>query len=68
MSTKFQQLFQQIMEDNSAGAGGVFGNTNAWSSENVDSVDTKATMSVVNWKNKKKKKTPLIRRNLKGSL
>jgi hypothetical protein len=56
------------MEDNSAGAGGVFGNTNAWSSENVDSVDTKATMSVVNWKNKKKKKTPLIRRNLKGSL
>jgi hypothetical protein len=65
MSTKFQQLFQQIMEDNSVG--GALGTTDAWSPTNIDKVDTRATMSVVG-KNKKKKKFPLIKRRLPGGL
>lgn len=68
MFNKFQQLFLQIMENNCAGPGGVFGPNDAWSPENVNNNDTRATMSVVNWKKKKRKKTPLIKRNMKGSL
>ena len=65
MSTKFQQLFQQIMEDNTVA--GVLGTTSAWSADNIDDTDTRATMSIVG-KNKKKKKFPLIKRRLPGGL
>lgn len=71
MSTKFQQLFLQLMEDNSAAPGGAFGPNDAWSPENAPNNDTRATMSVVNWgkgKKEKKKKFPLIKRNLNRSL
>lgn len=65
MSTKFQQLFLQLMEDNTVG--GVLGTGDAWSKTNIDKVDTRATMSIVG-KGKKKKKFPLIKRNLPGGL
>jgi hypothetical protein len=72
MSTKFQQLFLQLMEDNSAAPGGVFGSNDAYASP--ENLDTKFSMaitgksSVKGPKNKKKKKFPLIRRNLNRSL
>jgi hypothetical protein len=66
MSTKFQQLFLQIMEDNSSSPGGVFGPNDAYSDAN--NVDTKFSMAIAGKKISKKKKMPLIRRNLNRSL
>lgn len=65
MSTKFQQLFFQIMEDNTVA--GALGSVSAWSPENIDKTDTRATMSIAG-KNKKKKRFPLIKRRLPGGL
>jgi hypothetical protein len=58
------------MEDNSAGVGGVFGSVDAWGPENIDKVDTRATMSVVNWgkKKNKNKKFPVIKRKMTREL
>jgi hypothetical protein len=67
MSDQFQQLFLKLMQENTAGPGGVFGDVNAWSAENQNSVDTRATMSIVNWKNKKKK-NKLTKRKFDRSL
>lgn len=73
MSTKFQQLLDQIYENlNSAGAGGSFGPTNVYGNpEEFDKQDTKAAMSVAGStisKNKRKKlkskKIPIIKRRL----
>jgi len=71
MSTKFQQLFLQLMEDNSAAPGGAFGPNDAWSSKNITNKEKKTTKYVLNWgkgKKEKKKKFPLIKRNLNRSL
>jgi hypothetical protein len=67
MFNKFQQLFLKLMSENTAGPGGVFGSGDAWSPENQSSIDTRATMSIVNWKNKKKKNR-LTKRKLDRSL
>jgi len=74
MSSKFQQLFLQILEDvgNSAGPGGSFGPNDAYS--NPDNIDTKFAMAITGkasvGKPRKKKKLnfPLIRRKLDTSL
>jgi hypothetical protein len=65
MLQNFQRLVNQILE-NTAAPGGVFGPNNAYSAENIDKLDTRATMSVVGSgsKKKKKKKMPLMRRTL----
>lgn len=65
MSTKFQQLFQQILEDNTVGS--ALGASDAWTPSNIDKIDTRATMSITG-KGKKKKKFPLIKRRLPGGL
>lgn len=70
MSTKFQQLFLQIMEDNAAGVGGVFGNADAYA--DPDKLDTKFSMAIagksIKGGRKKNKKMLLIRRKLNVSL
>lgn len=66
MSINLQQLIENILENNAAGVGGVFGSQNAYSPENIDKLDTKFAMAITG--TKKKKKTPLIKRNLRRSL
>jgi hypothetical protein len=75
MTNNFQQLFLQILEDNSAAPGGAFGPNDAYSPENSPNLDTKMSMYITGGGNptKKKKKQkspkfPLIRRNLNRSL
>jgi hypothetical protein len=73
MSTKFQQLLDQIYENlNCAGAGGSFGPTNVYGNpEEFAKQDTKASMSIAGskiakskQKKLKSKKTPIIKRKL----
>jgi len=72
MSTKFQQLLNQIYENlNCAGTGGSFGSNNVYGNpEEFEKQDTKAVMSIAGSKISKRKKklktkkSSIIRRTL----
>lgn len=68
MFNKFQQLFLQIMENNTAAPGGAFGDANAWSPENQSNNDTRTTMALCGKSAITNKKRRLKKRNLSRTL